>query len=287
MKGLILAAGEGSRIRKVTYGAFPKELLPIGNVPTIRFPLEALRLADIRSVFVVIAPQTKHGIVDGLQSGRRFNMDICYIIQEKGDGIHSGIGSAILKAKRWIGQEDFAVALGDTIVCNFSNGNPMDCLKPLVEVHKRMEALATVLVHPSRSDPRRFGVVKFRSLQHERDYSYGEVDQMVEKPDEKVASTFKENGYCYMVAGYYMFKPSIFEYIDKTLPDVRNEIQITNALESAVECGEKVFAVVHARKEGDRILPYNYWDVGVPEDYRAANTCLLNENIDKWLSAEE
>ncbi len=52
MKGVILAAGEGTRIRSVTYGAFPKELLPIGNVPTIRFPIEALKLAGVRLTYV-------------------------------------------------------------------------------------------------------------------------------------------------------------------------------------------------------------------------------------------
>jgi len=83
MKGVILAAGEGTRIRRVTYGAFPKELLPIGNVPTIRFPIEALKLAGVRDILVVIAPQTKHGIIDGLQSGERFGVHICYAVQEK------------------------------------------------------------------------------------------------------------------------------------------------------------------------------------------------------------
>jgi len=58
MKGVILAAGEGTRIRRVTYGAFPKELLPIGNVPTIRFPIEALRLVGVKDILIVIAPQT-------------------------------------------------------------------------------------------------------------------------------------------------------------------------------------------------------------------------------------
>jgi len=72
LKGVILAAGEGSRMKRmkrVTYGGFPKELLPIGRIPTIRFPIEAMKLAGIRDIIIVIAPQTKHGIIDGLQSG--------------------------------------------------------------------------------------------------------------------------------------------------------------------------------------------------------------------------
>jgi glucose-1-phosphate thymidylyltransferase len=286
LKGLILAAGDGSRIRKVTYGAFPKELLPIGNVPTIRFPLEALRLADINSVMVVIAPQTKHGIVDGLQSGRKFNMDICYIIQEKAENLSAGLGSAILTAKGWLLNEDFAVALGDTILCNLFGNNPMDCLRPLVDVHRKTDSIATVLTYPTKEDPRRFGVAKLRNLSQQDDYLFGDVERLVEKPGDDLVSNLMTNGYYYAIAGYYIFKSSIFDYIEKTIPDKRNEVQITDAMQLAVENGQKVSAVVHARNHNGTLLPLSYWDVGIPEDYRKANATLLNENIDKWLSSE-
>jgi glucose-1-phosphate thymidylyltransferase len=286
LKGLILAAGDGTRIRKVTYGGFPKELLPIGNVPTIRFPLEALKLADISSVMVVIAPQTKHGIVDGLQSGRRFNMDLCYLIQEKGDNLSAGLGSAILAAKRWLVNEDFVVALGDTIICNLFGDNPMDCLKSLVDVHRRTNSIATVLTFPMKEEPRRFGVAKLRSLQRENGYLSGEVERLVEKPGDGDISKLKTDGYYYAIAGYYVFKPSIFEYIEKTAPDKKNEVQITDTMQLAVEGGQRVSAVVHARWKNGVLLPLSYWDVGVPEDYRNANVTLLNENIDKWLGSE-
>jgi len=286
LRGLLLAAGEGSRIRKVTYGAFPKELLPIGNVPTIRFPLEALRLADINSVMVVIAAQTKHGIVDGLQSGRKFNMDLCYVIQEKGENLSGGLGSAILTARGWLAGEDFAVALGDTIVCNLFGDNPMDCLKPLVEVHRRTHSIATVLTYPTKLDPKRYGVAKLRDLRRENGYMFGEVERLVEKPEDKVLSSLQTDGYYYVIAGYYIFNSSIFDYIEKTQPDKRNEVQITDAIQLAAENGQRVSAAVHARCHNGTLLPLEYWDVGIPEDYRKANVTLLNENIDKWLSSE-
>jgi len=286
MKGVVLAAGEGSRIRSVTYGAFPKELLPIGNVPTIRFPLEVLKLAKIKRVLIVIAPQTKHGIVDGLQSGRKFNVDILYGIQERGNDLHSGIGAAILAARSWTNDEDFVVALGDTIICDFSGSNPLDCLKPLIDVHKKDDSIATVLVHPTRSDPRRFGVVKFRSFREENGTMFGELEHMVEKPDANLLKSFKANGYYYVVSGYYVFKPSIFSYIEKTKPDSKNEIQITDAMESAIENGERVSAVVHARSKNGNLFPCVYWDVGIPADYKEANRRLLDENMGKWLMSE-
>ena len=283
MKGVILAAGEGSRIRRVTYGAFPKELLPIGNVPTIRFPLEALRLAKVKSVLVVIAPQTKHGIVDGLQSGRKFDMEICYAVQERSKDLYSGLGAAILAARGWTGNEEFVVACGDTIICDFSGGNPLDCLKPLIDVHRENDSIGTVLVHPTNSDPRRFGVVKFGRFREENGTMFGEVEHMVEKPDASVVKSFKANGYYYVVTGYYVFKPSIFSYIKRTKLGVRNEVQITDAMELAIENGERVSAVVHAKSKNGDLFPREYWDVGIPEDYREANKRLLEKDIDKWI----
>jgi len=287
MKGVILAAGDGSRIRRVTYGAFPKELLPIGNVPTIRFPLEALRREEIKNVLIVIAAQTKHGIVDGLQGGRKFDMELCYAVQERGMDLYTGLGAAILTARSWTGNEDFVVACGDSIVCDFSSSDPLDCLKPLIDVYRKNDSIATILVHPVNSDPRRFGVVKFRKYREENGTMFGPVEHMVEKPDAITAKSLKANGYYYVVAGYYVFKPSIFSYIEKTMAGVRNEIQITDAMELAIESGERVTAVVHAKSKNGDLFPCEYWDVGVPEDYRNANRCLLEKDVDKWLISEE
>jgi len=283
MKGVILAAGEGTRIRKVTYGAFPKELLPIGNIPTIRFPIEALKLAGVRDILVVIAPQTKHGIIDGLQSGERFGVNICYVVQEKTGNRPMGIGPAILSAKGWMGKgEDLVVALGDSILCDFSSKNPLDCIKHLLKVHGSMNPIATVLVHPTDSNPTRFGVVKFRYLREDNGSFFGEVEKMIEKPSMEVAKAYKANGYNYIVAGYYAFKPKIFSYIERTKPGSKNEVQITDAMALALENGERVFGVVHGKNKDNKVSPHEYWDVGIPDDYRDANIRLLGSGLE-WL----
>jgi len=288
MKGVILAAGEGTRIRTVTYGAFPKELLPIGNVPTIRFPIEALKLADVRDILVVIAPQTKHGIIDGLQSGGRFGVNICYVVQERTEKDPVGIGPAILSARGWIGGgEDFVVALGDSILCDFSSRNPLDCLKPLLKVHAWMNPVATVLVHPTNSDPTRYGVVKFRHLHEDNGVLFGEVEIMVEKPSLEVAEAYKANGYNYIVAGYYAFKPKIFSYIKRTKPGAKNEVQITDAIALALENGERVCAVVHGKNRDNKVSPCDYWDVGIPDDYREANKRLLGAGLEGLITSPE
>lgn len=286
MKGVILAAGEGTRIRKVTYGAFPKELLPIGNVPTIRFPIETLKLAGLNDIIIVIAPQTKHGIIDGLQSGGKFGINICYVVQETNDKGLTGLGQAILSTKNWIKEnEDFVVACGDSILCDLSSNNPLDCIKPLLEVHSLMDAIATIVAYPVKMNPARFGVVKFRHL-HEDEILYGDLENLVEKPDLEVAEAFKLNGHYYIITGYYAFKPEIFKYIENTKPGVNNEVQITDAIALALRNGEKVCAVVHGRNErGNGVFPCEYWDVGIPEEYKKANKRLLETNFGQLMSS--
>jgi len=283
LKGVILAAGQGARMSSITYNGFPKELLPIGNVPTIRFPIEALKLAAIKNIMIVIAPQTKHGIIDGLQSGKRFNVNLSYVVQEKPENGLTGIGQAILSTKNWIQNEDFIVACGDTILCNFSLKNPLNCLKPLMDVHQFVDAIATILVYPIYDDPSRFGVVKFEDFIDSDGILYGKLDGLVEKPKAEIAETYKMNGCYFTIAGYYAFNPRIFEYIERTKPGVKNEIQITDSISLALENGEKVCAVIHGKKLVNQIIPHSYWDVGVPEDYKNANIQLLQTEIDNLL----
>ena len=283
MKGVILAAGEGSRMRSVTYGCFPKELLPIGNVPTIIFPLEGMRLEGITNVLIVIAARTKQGIIDGLQGGRRFGMELQYAVQEKGIGFRSGLGAAILTAKSWTRNEDFVVACGDSILCNLQCDNPLSTLKPLISLHKKTDSIATILVYPTINIPRRYGVVRFRKYVVENEIMFGEVERMVEKPNSNIAKELRTNSHYYILSGYYVFKPSIFSYIEKTKPGVKDEIQITDAMQLAIEDGKKVTAVVHAKSKNGELYPGNYWDVGVPKDYKSAQRNLLKKDITKWV----
>jgi len=283
LKGVILAAGQGTRMSSITYNGFPKELLPIGNVPTIRFPIEAIKLAGIRNIMIVIAPQSKHGIIDGLQSGKRFDTNICYYVQEKPEKGLTGIGLAILSVKSGIENEDFIVACGDTIICNFSLSNPLNCLKSLVDIHSTVDAIASILVHPIFANPSRFGVVKFKNIKDHGGILYGELDSLIEKPDSKIAGKYKMNGFFYTIAGYYVFKPKIFKYIEQTKPGINNEVQITDSISLALKSGEKVYAVIHGKKLDNKIVPFDYWDVGVPEDYKNANKYLSEKDIDKFL----
>jgi dTDP-glucose pyrophosphorylase/predicted transcriptional regulator len=284
IKGAILAAGEGARIKNITYGAIPKELLPIASVPTIRFPIESLKLVGVKEISIVISANGKHDIIQGLRSGKKLGVNINYVVQDADDGEPRGIGKAIFSVKGWVGQDDFLVACGDTILCDLSSKTPFDCLSSLLKVHLTKDPLATVFLYPTKTDPSRFGVAKFQELQNDSGTPYGQVERLIEKPSRNVAKTLTYNGFNYVIAGYYAFKPRIFSYIEKTKPDPRNEVQITDALILAIENGERVFGVVHGKQRDKQMFPYEYWDVGIPEAYKEANRKLLSVDVEGILT---
>jgi len=150
-----------------------------------------------------------------------------------------------------------------------------------------MNPVATVLVHPTNSDPTRYGVVKFRHLREDKGVLFGEVEIMVEKPSLEVAEAYKANGYNYVMVGYYAFKPKIFSYIKRTKPGAKNEVQITDAIALALENGERVCVVVHGKNRDNKVFPCDYWDVGIPDDYREANKRLLGAGLEGLISSPE
>ncbi|MEJ2272208.1 MAG: sugar phosphate nucleotidyltransferase, partial [Candidatus Bathyarchaeota archaeon] len=159
---------------------------------------------------------------------------------------------------------------------------PFNCLKSLVNVHNMHKPLATLLLYPMNSDVTRFGVAKFEHLKCENNSWIGKIESLVEKPSLDIASAYRCNGYSYVIAGYYAFNPKIFSYIEKTKPGVKNEVQITDSIRLALEEGEKVFGVVHGTTQNGKLTPSEYWDVGIPEDYKDANKKLLYENLDQF-----
>ena len=140
--------------------------------------------------------------------------------------------------------------------------------------------------HPNSSDPTRFGVVKFHRLVNSNGFFSGEIDALVEKPSTEVANDYRCNGYNYIIAGYYAFNSRIFTYIEKTPIGAKNEVQITDSISLGLADGEKVWGVVHAKKNNSILLPCEYWDVGIPEDYVDANRRLLNLSNEELASLE-
>lgn len=234
MKGLIPAAGRGTRLEPITL-AIPKELLMVGDKAIIEYVIDAMKLVGITEITVVVGWR-KHAILDYLGSGERLGVKLTYVVQDKRDGL----AKAVLAGSHIIGNEPFLVVLGD----NFFY--PKTFLKDILAFHQDEKADVTVGVSEV-DDVTRHGIVKIEGK---------EVVDLVEKPSIDKAPS---NLGC---IGVYVFQPAIFEAIRKTNPGVKNEYQLTDSIKIMVDDGH---SVLFKKISGQHI------DVGTLDDLKKAN----------------
>lgn len=238
MKGLIPAAGMGTRLKPITL-AIPKELLMIGDKAVIEYVIDAMREVDITEITVVVGWR-KHAILDYLGSGKRLCVKISYVVQDE----RNDLAKAISAGSHIINDESFLVVLGDDFFY------PKTFLKDILAFHNQQGADATIGV-VKVSDVTRHGIIK--------PGENNKIIDIVEKPSKDQAPS--DLG----CMGVYIFKPVIFEAIKKTKPGVKNEYQITDSIKVLVEEGYKVlYSIIN----GEHI------DVGTLEDLRKANEYL-------------
>jgi len=204
MRAVILAAGEGTRMRPLTENR-PKVMLPIANRPMLEYTIMEARQAGITD-FVLIVGYRKEAIIGYFGDGSRFGVHIDYVTQEK----QSGTGHAFGMAAQ-ICDDRFIALNGDVTV-------RADHLKKLLS--RRDDAVITV---KEVADPRSFGVIET---------SGSNVVRIVEKspnPPTNLAN-----------AGIYLFDPCIFEAIEKTPLSPRGEIEITDSLQYLIDTGHTI-----------------------------------------------
>jgi len=235
MKGLIPAAGKGTRLEPITL-AIPKELLMVGDKAVIEHVIEAMKMVGIEDIVIVVGWK-KHAILDYLGSGERLGVKLTYVVQDRRDGL----AKAVAAGEHVIGNETFLVVLGD----NFFY--PKTFLKDIVEFHNRVDADATIGV-AEVEDPTRHGMIK-----------PGENNQIIDIVEKPSPEKSPSNLGC---MGVYIFKPIVFDAIRKTKPGVKNEYQLTDSIKILIDEGYKVF---YRRIEGKHI------DVGTIEDFKKAN----------------
>ena len=202
LKGLVLAAGEGSRLRPFTFSK-PKHLIPLLGKPMIRYAIDDLISAGVRDIGVVVG-YFGDLIREALGDGSSLNAKLTYIVQEKRLGIAHAIHLAI---ECGFIDKPFVVYLGDNIL---SSG---------IEKHvkKFVESDSDVYILLSRvKDPSRFGVAV---IEDEK------VVKLIEKPKEPISDL--------AVVGIYFFKnPDLVEKAFKTLkPSWRGEYEITELIQ--------------------------------------------------------
>ncbi len=239
MKGLIPAAGLGTRLHPITL-AIPKELMMIGDKAVIEYVIEAMKEVGVTNITVVVGWR-KNAILDYLGSGKRLGVNISYVVQEDRNGLAKAVGSG----ENIIGNEPFLVVLGDDFFY------PKTFLKEIIEFHKKQDADATIGV-AKIEDPTRHGIIK--------PGINNKIEDIIEKPSREKAPSHLG------CMGVYIFKQDIFAAIKKTKPGYKDEYQLTDSIKILIQEKKKVF---FSEIKGTHI------DVGTLEDYRKANTFLL------------
>ena len=229
-KAVIPAAGFGTRFLPATK-AQPKEMLPIVDTPAIQYIVQEAIDSGIEEI-LIITGRTKRSIEDHFDS----NMELETLLQAQGKDkqlkmvqnladikvhfirqrSHKGLGDAVACAKAFVGDEPFAVLLGDDIVYNPDR----PCLKQLMDCYEDYRGIILGAQFVPQDKVSSYGIVSGQPIS---DTLY-KVTGLVEKPSKEMAPSNLA------VLGRYILTPDIFEILDYTKPGAGNEIQLTDAI---------------------------------------------------------
>ncbi len=229
-KAVIPAAGLGTRFLPATK-AQPKEMLPIIDTPTIQYVVQEAVNSGIDDI-LIITGKGKRAIEDHFDRNTEMenhleNKDEIQLINEIRHiadmaNIHfirqkelKGLGDAIYQARFHIGNEPFAVLLGDTIV-----DSVIPVTQQLIDIYNQYRRTVVAVEVVPREKVSRYGIVGGKKISDR----LMELDQMVEKP------SIESSPSNLAIAGRYILTPEIFKAIEKTNPGKNNEIQLTDSL---------------------------------------------------------
>ncbi|HMS55888.1 MAG TPA: sugar phosphate nucleotidyltransferase [Fimbriimonadaceae bacterium] len=213
MKGVILAAGKGSRLYPVTHH-IAKPLLPLANRMTIEYAFDRLREMGVTEICIVVG-EMEQAMRDALGDGSAFGVQLSYVRQTEPKGLAHAVGFA----EEFVGGDDFVLYLGDAI---YSDG-----FEKFAARFKESGCANLNIVKPV-DDPSRFGVA---NTDGER------IVKLVEKPKEPESNL--------AMAGMYFFGPQIWEVLPDLQPSGRGEYEITDAIQMMIDQGETVLAGVY------------------------------------------
>ncbi|CUE06233.1 UTP--glucose-1-phosphate uridylyltransferase GalU [Staphylococcus aureus] len=230
-KAIIPAAGLGTRFLPATK-AMPKEMLPILDKPTIQYIVEEAARAEIEDI-IIVTGRHKRAIEDHFDSQKELEMvlkekgksellekvqystelaNIFYVRQKE----QKGLGHAISSARQFIGNEPFAVLLGDDIV-----ESEVPAVKQLIDVYEETGHSVIGVQEVPEADTHRYGIID-PLTKNGRQY---EVKKFVEKPAQGTAPSNLA------IMGRYVLTPEIFDYLKTQKEGAGNEIQLTDAIE--------------------------------------------------------
>lgn len=234
IRGIILAGGSGSRLYPMTQ-AFSKQLQPVYDKPMIYYPLSTLMMSGIRDILVITTPHDRPTFERVLGNGARWGITLQYEEQ----AAPRGIADAFIVGKRFIGDADVCLILGDNLFYG-----KLDFLRSAVSNRGRG---ATIFGYPV-TDPERYGVVELDTN--------GGVVSLVEKPAKPRSNL--------AVPGVYVYDNRVVAIAESLLPSARGELEITDIHNRYLEDGE-----LHVHKIGRGVA---WLDTGTPESLLEAST---------------
>ncbi len=209
MRGIILAAGKGSRLYPMTC-ALSKTLLPVYDKPMIYYPLAILLQAGIREILIIIPRGEEGSFYRLLGSGERFGVKILYAVQET----PRGIADALMIGENFVGKDNVCLVLGDNI---FYSPDISDYMKRAM-ANKIGASIFGYYVE----DPRAFGVVELDAK--------GKALSLEEKPQKPKSH--------YAVPGLYFYDNTVMEIVRGLKPSDRGELEITDVNKEYLLRGE-------------------------------------------------
>ena len=261
MKAVIPAAGYGTRLLPATK-AQPKEMLPVVDKPAIQYVVEEAVSSGANDLLIItgrgkraiedhfdraveleyfLKEEQKHEFLDEVRTIADL-AEIHYIRQKELEGL----GKAIMCAEDHVGNQPFAVLLGDTITMT-----EIPCTKQLADLYNKKNASIVAVERVPREKVERYGIV----AGHQVDGGIFKVEDLIEKPSREEAPSDLA------LFGRYYLTPQIFECLKKTAPDKRGEIQLTDALKLLLEEQEiYAFEIIGKR-----------YDIGSKLDWLKAN----------------
>ncbi|MFZ4508120.1 MAG: sugar phosphate nucleotidyltransferase [Fimbriimonas sp.] len=210
MKGVILAAGKGSRLYPVTH-VIPKPLLPLANRPTLHYAFDRLKEMGVTDIAIVVG-ENESKMRDALGDGSELGVNLTYVRQPEAKGLAHAVGYA----KDFVAGDPFVMYLGDALYGSDFRAHAAKFLE---------SGAANLNIVKPVPDPSRFGVA---NVEGDR------IVKLVEKPKEPESNL--------AMAGMYFFGPELWDILPDLQPSARGEYEITDAIQMLIDRGHTVLA---------------------------------------------